>query len=110
MGMTVTPEQLMDAAMDIAAASVDGRIKPADIEAEVTGRCRELFGTVHGPGDELWDLHLDVTRQALHAGALSADELAEWLAVMRTREGTPIEAAPVSWIEQALADGADDDA
>lgn len=113
--MTLTPEQLMDAAMDIAAASVDGRLRPADVEAEVAARCKELFGTVYGPTpdpsdpNELWHLQIDVCRQVLHANGLTADEVAEWLAVLRGREGIVEPSPAVSWIEQALADGADDD-
>lgn len=106
--MTVTPEQLMDAAMDIAAASVDGRIRPADIEAEVLAKCREYMGVVHGPDDQAWTLQIDICRQVLHAGGLTVDEVAEWLAVMRTRAGH-VEQPAVSWIEQALADGAEDE-
>lgn len=96
----------MDAAMDIAAASVDGRLRPADIEDQVITRCREIVGTVHGPDDPAWALQIDVCRQVLHANGLTADEVAEWLAVLRGREGV-VEQPAVSWIEQALADGCD---
>lgn len=107
--MTLTPEQLMDAAMDIAAAAVDGRIKPAELEAQTIARCREIMGTVYGPDDPAWTVQVDISRQVIAANGHTADELAEWLAVIRGREGQMIEPAPaVSWIEQALADQDDD--
>lgn len=103
-----TTEDVINSAFDLAAAVTDGRIRPADIETEVIAKCRELVGVVMGPDDPMWALQIDITRQVLHAGGLSVDEVAEWLAVMRTRAGV-VEEQPVSWIEQALADGADDD-
>lgn len=96
------------AALSVADAVANGKMSTADLEATAVEQCRELFGTVYGPDDELWDLHVDVVRQGLHAGALTGDELAEWLAMIRLREGKA--AAPaVSWIEQALAHGDDED-
>ena len=106
-----TAEHVITAAMDLAKDIAEGRRTAASVEADAVEACRELFAVVHGPEDPLWSLHIDVTRQALHAGALTADELAEWLAVARTREGMPVVEveAEVSWIEAALAEGADDD-
>lgn len=106
-----TPEELMDAAMDVAAQAADGRLKPAEIEAQTIARCREIMGTVYGPDDPAWPTQVDISRQIIAMNGHTADELAEWLAVIRQREGTPAEPAPssVSWIEEALADGADDD-
>ena len=48
-------------------------------------KCRELFGTVVGDGDPLWDLHRDIARQVLALDGVPADELSEWLAVARQR-------------------------
>lgn len=104
-----TAEHVITAAMDVAKDIAEGRRSPADIEADAVEACRELFGVVHGPEDPLWDLHVDVTRQGIAAGAVSADELAEWLAVARTRAGVPVVEPEVSWIERALAEGADDE-
>lgn len=106
-----TPEELMDAAMDVAAQAADGRLKPQEIEAQTIARCREIMGTVYGPDDPAWTVQLDISRQIIAMNGHPADELAEWLAVIRQREGKPVEPAPsaVSWIEQALADGADDE-
>jgi hypothetical protein len=59
---------------------------PAEYEAEVVATLREQFSLVHGPGDLLWELQVDVCRQVLEAGGLSADEVAEWVAVLRRRE------------------------
>lgn len=108
MSVTDAKKQAVDSAVSIAEDITAGRLDPTDLQAEVTAKCRELFGTVYGPEDELWPLHIDVIRQGLHLNALSADELAEWTAVIRRRE--ELAAAPGrSWIERALAEGADDD-
>lgn len=104
-----TAEHVITAAMDLAKDVAEGRRTAASVEADAVEACRELFAVVHGPEDPLWSLHIDVTRQALHAGALTADELAEWLAVAKTRAGVPVAEPEVSWIERALADGADDE-
>ena len=106
----------VDAAMSIAQDVAEGRVAPADLEAQALAECRKLFGRVAGPGDVLWELHVEVARQVLAVGGewISGDELTEWAAVYRAAE----EPAPVvvdatprgpSWIEQALAEGADDD-
>ena len=106
-----TPEELMDAAMDIAAQAADGRLKPSEVEAQTIARCREIMGTVYGPDDPAWPVQLDISRQIIAMNGHTADELAEWLAVIRAREGKPAEPVPsaVSWIEEALADGADEE-
>jgi hypothetical protein len=96
--------------MAIAEAITQEQMQPADLEAAAVEQCRELFATVYGPEDPLWSMHVDVIRQGLALGALSADEIAEWLAVARTREGKPIVEPEPSWIEQALAQLGDDEA
>ncbi|CAM3070168.1 hypothetical protein BST27_29690 [Mycobacterium intermedium] len=63
-----------------------GKIKPAELDAELVSACRALFGQVVGDGDALWSLHTDVCRQAIALGALTADELSEWVAVLRQRQ------------------------
>lgn len=103
--MTQTPEQLMDAAMDIAAAVTDGTIAPTEIEAATLAKCREAVGVVYGPHDPLWELHRDISRQFLHAGGHTVEELLEWVAVMRSRQEPEQVERGVSWIEQALAEG-----
>lgn len=104
-----TAEHVITAAMDLAKDIAEGRRSAASVEADAVEACRELFGVVHGPEDPLWSLHVDVARQVLHAKGFSSDELAEWLAVARTREGSPVVEPEVSWIEAALAAGADDE-
>lgn len=100
----------VDAAMSVALDVSEGRVAPADLDAQVLAECRALFGRVVGPGDPLWELHVEVARQVLMVGGgIPANELAEWAAVEAAAQG---EAGPVrelSWIEQALAAGADDD-
>ena len=104
-----TTEHVIKSAMAVARDVAEGRVQPAALEAAAVDACRELFGVVHGPEDPLWDLHIDVTRQTIAAGGLSIDELAEWLAVAKTRAGVPVVEPEVSWIERALAEGADDE-
>lgn len=84
----VTVADCVNAASDIHAEIEAGTLDPARIERRAVDACRSLFGLVgNGPDDPLWSLHLDITRQFLGAGGLSAAELAEWLAVQRRREG-----------------------
>lgn len=94
-------------ALSVAEAIGQGHMSLDALEETTIAECRELFGTVYGPDDPLWLLQLDVVRQVLAHGGMSADELAEWLAVQRTREGRPVVEAVTepSWIEQALAAG-----
>lgn len=93
----------VDAAMSVAEDIATGKLDPAALDAAAAEEARALFGRVEGPGDPLWDLHVDVARQVLAVGGgVSSVELAEWTAVYRAAEG--VEAAPaVSWIEDALA-------
>lgn len=78
---------LVDAAGAVLADIESGKLTdPDDYEQRAVERARSMFGTVAGPGDPLWPLHLDVARQVLEAGGLSADELAEWATVLRRRE------------------------
>lgn len=104
-----TRREVVASALSVAEAVAEGHMSTADLEQAAVDQCRELFGTVYGPGDELWPLHVDVVRQVLAFGGMPADELAEWTAVQRRREGIPVVEAQVSWIEQALAQGDDED-
>ena len=92
-------KEIMRVAEDLAA----GRISVAEVEGPAVAQCEALFGTVAGPGDPLWDLQCEVARRVLGRGGIPANELAEWLAVTRLAEGPR-----PSWIERALAAGADD--
>lgn len=83
---TINKAEAINSAMTLAENVAAGKIDPAALEDELVAECRELFGVVAGGGDPLWPLHIDVTRQSIDAGALSADELAEWAAVIRRRE------------------------
>lgn len=95
------------AVMQVAKDLAEGRLSPADVEGPAIAQCEALFGRVAGVGDPLWELQCDVARRVLAAGGVPANELAEWLAVQRLAEGgAPPEP---SWIERALAEGADDD-
>jgi hypothetical protein len=80
-------DPVADAALILARDAAEGQITMATVEQAAADRCRALFSTVVGPGDPLWELHCDVTRQAIALGAVSASELGEWAAVIRQREG-----------------------
>ena len=53
------------AALSVAEDIDAGRVSPTDLEAAAADECRQLFGTVAGPGDPLWPLQLDVARRRL---------------------------------------------
>jgi hypothetical protein len=76
----------ISAAMSVAREVAEGHTDAASLEAAFAAAAREQVAQVVGPGDLLWELHGDVTRQYLAAGGMSADELAEWTAVARRRE------------------------
>lgn len=88
----ITKRDAIDAAMSVAEDVAESRLDPAQINQAVADECRELFGTVVGDGDPLWELHTDVARQAISLGAFSTNELQEWLAVARSRAGEPMSA------------------
>ena len=82
----VTKRDVVEAATSVLDDITSGSLNPTDVEKRVVEECRQLFGQVNGPGDALWPTHIDVTRQALALGALTANELAEWASVVRQRE------------------------
>ncbi|MFA5712282.1 flagellar hook-length control protein [Mycolicibacterium sp.] len=105
-GAKAAKRHLVEASLLVADDVAAGRLDPASVEAAVVEECRALFGAVDGPGDALWELQVEVARQVLAVGGgIGADELSEWVAVYRAAEGRPPEQ---SWIERALADGADE--
>lgn len=90
--MTVTTSQdAIKAATSIARDVADGKLLPTDLEAQAVTELRELFAEVIGPDDPVWPVQVDVARQAISLGALSADELREWAAVMSHRAGEAVE-------------------
>jgi hypothetical protein len=105
----LSTNDIIRAAMSVAREVTSGALQPAEIEAATLAKCREAVGVVYGPHDPLWELHRDISRQFLHAGGHSVEELLEWVAVMRSRQEPAVEERGVSWIEQALADGVDDE-
>lgn len=89
--MTITTKRdAVEAAMALADDVAEGRLTPAQLEAQAAAELRALFGTVVGEGDPAWPVQLDVARGVLAAGGIPADELSEWLAVARHRAGEPI--------------------
>ncbi|BBX92717.1 flagellar hook-length control protein [Mycolicibacterium boenickei] len=79
-------ETVIRSATSVARDAAEGRLDPTALDTAVAEQCRELFGVVAGPSDPLWPLHVDIARQVLALGALTADELGEWQAVIRRRE------------------------
>lgn len=80
------------AALELAADIESGKLNPATLDAELADAARALVGVVIGPADPLFDLQRDITRQVIHAGGLTADEVAEWLSVLRRRNGEAVAA------------------
>lgn len=106
---TMTQEDAIKAASSVARDVADGRLNPADLEATAVAECRALFGTVAGPGDPLWAVHLDVARQVLALDGVPADELAEWLAVARQRAGESLPSPdPAETVAEAVEAEPDD--
>ncbi|MBU8824143.1 flagellar hook-length control protein [Mycolicibacterium goodii] len=100
----------VDAAMSVAEDIATGKLAVDQLDAAAAAEARALFGRVEGPDDPLWELHVDVARQVLAVGGgIPARELAEWAEVERRAEGGCDEGPARSWIEDALALGADDD-
>lgn len=84
--MSTTVDDVIKSAASVARDAAEGRLVPSSLDEAVADECRALFGTVAGPGDPLWPLHVDVARQVLALGGVPADELTEWTAVARRRE------------------------
>jgi hypothetical protein len=94
------PEHVaIKAAMAVAKDVAEGRVVPAQLDAAALEACRSLFAAVVGPDDPLWALQAEVARQVIAQGGVTANELSEWLAVQRRREGP----RPACWIEELLA-------
>lgn len=82
----ITLADVVNAAVDTLTAVENKALRAEDVEARLAEQMRALFGDVHGPGDPLWGLQVDVCRSVLKAGGIPATELAEWAAVQRGRE------------------------
>lgn len=106
--MTVEAKRhAVDAAMSVAQDVAAGKLSAAVLDADAALEARNLFGRVVGPEDPLWPLQADVARQVIAAGGIPANELAEWLAVQRRRDGPetkPVELLPWSEIDTADTD------
>lgn len=87
-----TTADLIRAATSVARDVSDGKLDPATLEQQLVTELCELFGTVVGAGDPLWDLQIDVARGVLAAGGIEANELSEWAAVAHRRENPDAEA------------------
>lgn len=82
-----TAADVVTAAMNIAKDTAEGRLDPAELQQQAVAELRALVVTVAGPDDPVWPVQLDVCRAVLVHGGIPADELDEWAAVARHREG-----------------------
>lgn len=90
--MTITtPEDIIRAAASVGRDAAEGRLTPAQLEAQARAEVLAIAGEIVGPGDPLWEVQCDIARGVLAAGGVPADELSEWLAVARHRAGTPVD-------------------
>lgn len=85
-------DSAIKAAMQVARDVTAGTLDPANLDDVLRAECRAEFAAVAGPGDPLWDLHLEVARDVLRRNGIPAGELAEWLAVSRRSEAVDAEA------------------
>lgn len=85
--VTMAPYDVITAAASVAHDAAEGRLSPAALQEQAAAECRELFGTIDGPGDALWELQVEVARDMLVQRGIPADELTEWLAVARQQQG-----------------------
>lgn len=109
--MTAPAEATQDAikaAMAVAKDVAEGRLDPAAMGAAAAAECRELFAFVAGPGDPLWEIHVEVARQVLALDGIPVDELAEWLAVTQKAQGVK-ETPADSWAARVLEQMAEED-
>ncbi|MCV7223633.1 flagellar hook-length control protein [Mycolicibacterium elephantis] len=116
MTRTVNNEaDIVTAAMSVARDAAEGKIDPAALEQQAVTELGRLFSDVVGQDDPLWPLQLDVARQVLALGGVSADELNEWAAALRHRDAEPSSTADpatdppeaVSAVSEALSPESD---
>lgn len=77
----------IESTMQIAEKLADGRLRVEDMHARAVARCEELMGTVIGPASQVWALQVKVARGVLAVDGIPVDELAEWVAVTRAKQG-----------------------
>jgi hypothetical protein len=75
--MTITADDVIRAAASIARDTAEGRLRLGALEHQAVTECRELFGTVSGPDDPIWPLHVDIARQVLALDGVPPHELAK---------------------------------
>ncbi|OPX12488.1 hypothetical protein [Mycobacterium sp. AT1] len=90
----ITPEDAIKAASSVARDVADGRLTPADMEAQLETELRALVGNVVGPDDPLFALQVEIARGVLAVGGVPVDELREWAAVMARREAPELISEP----------------
>jgi hypothetical protein len=85
--VTTDVQSTIKAAMAVAKDVAEGRLLPSSVDAAALEACRGIVGVVVGVNDPLWPLQTEIARQVIAAGGIHANELSEWLAVQRRRDG-----------------------
>lgn len=86
-----TASDVVTAAMALADDAAQGRLNPAQLEAQARDEVLAIAGEIVGEGDPLWEVQLGIARGVLAAGGIPTDELSEWLAVARHSAGEPVD-------------------
>ena len=87
--MTMAPDDVIRAAASVARDAAEGRLNPAALQEQAVAECRELFGTVAGPGDALWEIQVEVARAVLaQKGILLTSWPSGWL--WRAQQRQPV--------------------
>ena len=85
-GGQVNPADVVNAASDVLRDIENGSLRPAEVEARGDDADAHAGRSSQWSGDSLWELHCDVTRQALALGASTSAEIREWASVAERRE------------------------
>lgn len=83
---TATKADAINGAMSIAEDIASGELDPADLERQAITELTALMDVEPDPGSPLAELMADVCRRALARGALPANEIREFAAVVAARE------------------------
>lgn len=85
--MSITDQDIISSAMSVARDAAEGRLDPAALQRELLAEMSRVLDTDAEPGSELAALQVSVCRRVLARGGIPASEVAEWLAVARSRAG-----------------------
>lgn len=83
--------EFADGAMRLARDAAEGRIDPDDMVPAFLDETRELCGQVIGPGDPMWTVQVEITRDVLGLGGIPYDEMVAYVEIARQRSGPWVE-------------------